>query len=150
MTLASSHTREQLRQAYADAWRKRRAHAPLTALETLIADVIELHPEYHLLLDDPATAQAFEPSALDGRENPFMHMGLHLALREQLGIDRPAGVRDLHRQLQVRLADAHAAEHELMQALGEALWEAQRAGRAPDERRYLALAQRRLDLAAKK
>lgn len=150
MTLASSYTREQLRQAYADAWRKRRAQAPLTELETLIADVIELHPEYHVLLDDPAAALAFEPSAEHGQENPFMHMGLHLAVREQLSIDRPAGVRDLHRRLQLRLADAHAAEHELMQALGEALWDAQRAGRAPDERQYLALGRRRLDLPGRK
>jgi Domain of unknown function (DUF1841) len=150
MTPASLYTREQLRQAYADAWRKRRAQAPLTALEASIADVIALHPEYHLLLDDPAAALAYEPSAEDGQENPFMHMGLHLAVREQLSIDRPAGVRDLYRRLQLRLADAHAAEHALMQALGEALWDAQRAGQAPDERQYLALARRRLDTPGKK
>jgi hypothetical protein len=150
MTLASSHTREQLRLAYAEAWRKRRARAPLSALETLIADVIALHPEYHVLLDDPAAVLAFEPSAGGGQENPFLHMGLHLAVREQLSIDRPPGVRDLHRRLLARLADAHAAEHELMQALGETLWDAERAGRAPDERQYLALGRRRLDPPAKK
>jgi hypothetical protein len=25
-------------------------------------------------------------------ENPFLHMGLHLALREQIATDRPAGI----------------------------------------------------------
>jgi hypothetical protein len=29
------------------------------------------------------------------------------------------------------------AEHRMMEALGRALWEAQRAGRLPDERAYL-------------
>jgi len=50
----------------------------------------------------------------------------------------------LQRQLQTRLGSAHEAEHALMEALGEALWQAQRSGRAPDEGQYLALARRRL------
>ncbi len=71
-------------------------------------------------------------------------MGLHLAVREQLSIDRPPGVRDLHRQLQARHGDSHGAEHALMEALGEALWQAQRDGLPPDEAQYLALARNRL------
>jgi hypothetical protein len=71
-------------------------------------------------------------------------MGLHLAVREQISIDRPPGVRDLKRELQARYGDAHLAEHALMEALGEELWKAQREGRAPDERQYLALARNRL------
>ena len=67
------------------------------------------------------------------RENPFLHMGLHLAVREQLSVDRPPGIRDLKGQLQARYGDAHRAEHALMEALGEELWTAQRDGRAPDE-----------------
>ena len=69
---------------------------------------------------------------------------LHLAVREQLSVDRPPGIRDLKRQLQTRYADEHRAEHALMEALGEELWVAQRDGRAPDERQYLLLARNRL------
>jgi len=36
------------------------------------------------------------------------------------------------------LGSEHAAEHAMMEALGETLWEAQRAGAAPDEKGYLA------------
>ncbi len=54
------------------------------------------------------------------------------------------GVRELHRLLQARHRDVHRAEHVLMEALGEALWESQRDGRPPDEGRYLALARRQL------
>ena len=35
-----------------------------------------------------------------------------------------------------------------MESLGEALWEAQRSGRAPDEGRYLELVRRRLNSTA--
>jgi Domain of unknown function (DUF1841) len=145
MTAFDSPTREQLRQTYADAWRKRLAQSPLTPLEAMIADVIGAHPEYHALVSDRDAAIAYEPGASRADENPFLHMGLHLAVRDQLSIDRPPGVRDLHRQLRARYGDAHRAEHALMEALGEILWEAQRASRPPDETAYLALVRRHLE-----
>jgi hypothetical protein len=144
MTLFDSYSREQLRRSYADAWAKRIAHAPLTPLEAVIADVIEAHPEYQALVGDPEKAQEFEAAAASPAENPFLHMGLHLAVREQISIDRPPGVRELQRQLLSSQGDAHQAEHALMEALGETLWQAQRAGLAPDETQYLNLARERL------
>jgi hypothetical protein len=145
MPLFDSQTRDQLRQTYSDAWRKHLAHAPLTPLEAMITDVVGAHPEYQGIVSDAGAALAFEPSVLTGAENPFLHMGLHLAVREQVSIDRPPGVRELHRLLQARYGDVHGAEHVLMEALGEALWQAQRAGKPPDEAYYLALARRRLE-----
>jgi hypothetical protein len=145
MSVFNSYTREQLRQTYADAWAKHLARTPLTALEALVADVIGSHPEYQALFSDPHKALAFDADASGSVENPFLHMGLHLAVREQVSIDRPPGVRDLQRQLQARHGDLHGAEHALMEALGETLWQAQRAGRPPDETQYLALARNRLD-----
>jgi len=136
------YTREQLRQSYADAWRKSLARAPLTPLESLITDVIALHPEYHSVVADSAGGLKHEPVAADARENPFLHMGLHIAVREQVAIDRPPGIRGLHHALEVRLGDQHGADHALMEALAETLWEAQRGGRPPDEKRYLELARR--------
>jgi Domain of unknown function (DUF1841) len=138
-----THSREQLRQTYADAWRKHLARVPLTPLEAMITDVIGAHPEYHAIVSDADAALAFAPGPDGG--NPFLHMGLHLAVREQISIDRPPGVRELHRLLQARHGDPHRGEHALVEALGEALWQAQRAGRPPDEEYYLTLARRRLD-----
>src|ERR1700730_5298593 len=134
MPLFDSHTREQLRQTYADAWRKHLAHSPLTPLEAMITDVVGAHSEYQTLVSDASAAVAFEPSG-SGTENPFLHMGLHLAVREQVSVDRPPGVREIHRLLQARYGDLHRAEHALMEALGEALWQGQGAGKAPHERR---------------
>jgi hypothetical protein len=137
------YTREQLRSSYAEAWRKHLARIPVTPLESLIADVIARHPEYQSLVSDAAAAQAFEAAAGGDTENPFLHMGLHLAVREQLSIDRPPGVREIQQALAARLGE-HDAEHVLMEALAETLWEAQRGGQPPDERRYLARARARV------
>ena len=139
------YTREQLRSSYAEAWRKYLERIPMTPLESLIADVIARHPEYQSLVSDAAAAQAFESAAGGGAENPFLHMGLHLAVREQLSIDRPPGVREVRQALTARLGDEHDAEHVLMEALAETLWEAQRGGQPPDERRYLARARARIE-----
>jgi hypothetical protein len=143
MSVDAGYSRDQLRRGYTEAWRKHLAGAPLSPLEAMIADVIALHPEYQALVADAADALAFEPAALSGKQNPFLHMGLHLAVREQLAVDRPPGIVQVHRVLKERHGDGHAAEHDLMEALGEVLWQAQRDGRAPDEQRYLALARQR-------
>lgn len=144
MTSFDSHSRDELRRAYSEAWRKHRERAPLTPLEAMLADLIGIHPEYQSVVQDADTALAFEPAAAAATENPFLHLGLHMAVREQVAIDRPPGVRDLHRRLQAHYGDVHGAEHVLMEALAEALWEAQRSGRPPDESQYLDRARARL------
>ena len=120
---------------YAEAWRKRVAGEPLSPLEAQIADVIAEHPEYHDDLGESRREEDFSPG--QGRTNPFLHMGLHLALREQVATDRPAGIAALYRRLVKARGDAHATEHAMTEILAEALWEAQRAGQPPDEQRYL-------------
>ena len=130
-----------MRRAYVEAWSKSRAGRPLEPLESLLVDVIAEHPEYHAVLESPdALAIEFPPEA--GRTNPFLHMGMHVAIREQLSTDRPPGVRELYRKLLPRFADAHRLEHALMECLAETLWDAQRTGTVPDEARYLSRVQR--------
>ncbi|HVC30912.1 MAG TPA: DUF1841 family protein, partial [Steroidobacteraceae bacterium] len=101
------------------------------------AAVIAGHPEYIPLLESGPQALAADYTPEGGRENPFLHLGLHLAVREQVATDRPAGIAAIHQSLSTRLGDPHAAEHAMLEVLGEALWEAQRSGRAADEQRYL-------------
>jgi len=129
-------SRDELRRRYVTAWQRRLEGLPLEPLDAAIADVIELHPEYQSLLQDPAALNAAF-AVEDGRTNPFLHMGLHLGLREQIATRRPSGIEQVHARLAARLGDAHEAEHRMIQVLAEALWEAQRAGRAPDEAAYL-------------
>ncbi len=136
MPLFAQQSRAQLRQMYLEAWRKFSAQLPLEPLEGQIAAVIAEHREYLPLLESPEALEAqFTPEG--GRQNPFLHMSLHLAIREQVATDRPAGISRIHRDLTARLGSAHAAEHAMLERLAEALWEAQRAGCMPDEQRYL-------------
>lgn len=129
--------RDQLRQAFYDAWAKARRGAVLSPLEQQIAEVIRDHPEYHRLFENPEDGleRDFQPE--DGTENPFLHLSMHIALREQVGTDRPAGIRAIHHRLSRRLGGHLAAEHRMMECLGRVLWESQRQGRQPDETAYL-------------
>lgn len=135
MMFANS-SREELRRRYVEAWRRHREGLPLEPLDAQIADVIALHPEYHALLEAP-DALSRDFTVEEGVVNPFLHMGLHLGVREQVGTNRPAGITQLHARLVHRLGDPHEAEHRMVDVLAETLWEAQRAGRAPDEQMYL-------------
>ncbi|MBT8083369.1 MAG: DUF1841 family protein [Gammaproteobacteria bacterium] len=127
--------RGELRRMYADAWRKRTAGRPLSPLEAQIADVVDMHPEYHEDVSSEDLDRDFAPE--DGKSNPFLHMGLHLGIREQVSTDRPAGIAAVYHALAARTGDLHAAEHEMIECLAETLWESQSGNHPPDEDRYL-------------
>lgn len=130
-------SRSELRQFYLASWRKYRDAQPLQPLEQLVASVVARHPEYHALLEraDDALDREYPPEA--GESNPFLHMGMHIAIQEQVTTDRPAGIGPAYRQLVTRSGNEHDAEHLMMEALGETLWEAGRNETAPDEAAYL-------------
>ena len=128
-------TRDQARQFLIDAWAKRRQRLPATPMETLAADLIDLHPEYHELLEaSDALTREWTPE--QGETNPFLHLSLHLAIEEQLSIDQPPGIRAAYETLRARL-DPHEAEHVLLECLGETIWRAQRAGGPLDAVAYV-------------
>ena len=129
-------SRDEVRQFFCEAWQKHINQSVLTPLETLACKWIEQHPEYHSTLNHPDQAFQQEFTPEQGTSNPFLHLSMHLALREQVGTNRPTGIAAVHAKLASRHG-AHAAEHRMMEMLGRALWEAQCAGRAPDETAYL-------------
>lgn len=130
-------TVQDTRQLFFLSWRKYRQHQPLLPLEKQIVDVIIAHPEYHALLEatDLPKEQAYFPEL--GQTNPFLHMGLHLAIRDQIATDRPAGITNIYNQLVLKYTDAMMVEHLLMDFLAESLWLAQRNQVMPDEANYL-------------
>lgn len=123
---------------YIDAWQKRCNHQPMQPLEAQIADVIELHPEYQALFANAETMLDKDWLPEGGASNPFLHLGLHLAVRDQIATDRPAGIRSAYQTLITKLTSPHEAEHRMIDCLAEALWNAQRSGLPPDESAYLA------------
>ncbi|MFB6260995.1 MAG: DUF1841 family protein [Thiohalorhabdaceae bacterium] len=133
--------RSDMREVFFTAWEKFHRGDALEPAEQLVIDVLHRHPEYHRIVGNRDHAdQDWTPEM--GQTNPFLHMGMHIALAEQVGMDRPAGVRQAYEQLAAGMGDTHAAEHEMMECLGRTLWEAQQAGGQPDEAGYLECVQR--------
>lgn len=125
-----------MRRVFIEAWRKKRGGEPLEPMEDIIAAAVAEHPEYHRFLEQ-GDALEKEFGIDDGQSNPFLHMSMHIAIQEQVSTDRPAGIRAIYQSLLAGFRDPHALEHALMDCLGASLWEAQRAGTAPDEAGYL-------------
>ena len=138
-----SPTRDEARETFFRAWRAYRDGRPLAGVDALALEVILLHPEYHTLLDAPEAHVDRDYTPADGQLNPFLHLSLHLAVEEQLSIDQPTGIRRAYERLAARRASEHDARHELLECLGETVWEAQRTGGAPDEHAYLACIERK-------
>lgn len=133
---------EDVRRFFCEAWRKRGEGLPLAALETIAADWAAQHPEYHADLRSVDDALAADYGPHTGRENPFLHLSMHLAISEQVSVDQPRGIREAHERL-ARRVGAHAAAHEVMECLGEMLWRSQRHGTPPDGEAYVACVRRR-------
>ena len=129
--------RQQMRLFFRSSWQKFRNKEPLQPLEAVVSSVIADHPEYHALIESDEAAIDRDYTPEDGQANPFLHMGMHISIREQVQVDRPAGISAAHQQLSIKSGSPHEAEHQMQECLGRILWEAQRNGVMPDENEYL-------------
>ncbi|MFP4273019.1 MAG: DUF1841 family protein [Halothiobacillaceae bacterium] len=129
--------RNALRQRFIDAWTKSRERRPLDPLETIIVDVVALHPEYHALLEDGEKALERDWLPENGQTNPFLHLSMHVAVREMVLAGRPEGIAEEYKRLCDHFRDVMEAEHAIMDHLAEAMWQAQRSGREPDQAAFL-------------
>jgi len=126
-----------VRRFFCDTHRKRREGLPLTPMETVAADWIDQHPEYHADFDDVEAALAAVYDVDAGRTNPFLHLSMHLSISEQVSIDQPRGIKQAYALLATKRGSAHEAHHEVMECLGEMMWESQRSGLPPDGHKYI-------------
>jgi len=131
-----NNDRDAMRQLYCDSWKKFTTQQLLSELEQQIVSVIKLHPEYHQMIENPDVSVQADFLPEQGESNPFLHMGMHLGLHEQITTNRPAGIAELYQTLVVKYGE-HNAEHKMMECLGEAIWTAQRNQTMPDEGAYL-------------
>lgn len=131
------NTVQDTRQLFFLSWRKYCQNQPLLPLEKQIVEVVSAHPEYHALLETTSSLhdQAYFPEL--GATNPFLHMGLHLAIRDQVATNRPLGIKNVYLELTKQYEDPLVVEHMLMDYLAECLWQAQRNQTMPDENHYL-------------
>jgi Domain of unknown function (DUF1841) len=130
-------SREQSRRYFSEVWRKYQAKEPLAGLEVIVLDVILAHPEYHTVLGELEAHVERDYAPETGAMNPFLHLGLHVAIEEQLSIDQPPGIHAEYQRLASKLARDHDAKHEILECLAQTLWQAQRTSTAPDSNLYL-------------
>lgn len=132
-----SNQRHQLREAFFEAWEVFQKKMPLTAIQNQLVSLIQEHPEYIKIFEnrDRYIDKDYLPEF--GETNPFLHLSLHLSLREQIGLDRPKGIQTLARELLAKTGDGHQAEHRMIEVLAETLWQSQKDDQIPDEQEYL-------------
>ena len=136
-------SRGEVREFFFNAWSQFKAQKPLTDLEKIALAVINMHPEYHAILDAPEQYKSQEYFPEFGETNPFLHMSLHLSILEQISINQPTGITDIYQGLKLKHQDEHGAQHTILECLGEAIWQAQRNNTALDANFYVQLLQQK-------
>ena len=136
-------SQEDVRRFFCSVFEKSQNGQAMEAIEIIASQWLAEHPEYHADMADVEAAVARMADADPTRENPFLHLSMHLSLSEQCSIDQPRGIRQAVELLTHRRDSLHAAHHEAMECLGQILWESQRSGRPPDGDAYVAAVQRR-------
>lgn len=130
-----TNDRDAYRRAFFTAWEKHIKKLPMDAVELQLVEIILLHPEYEVLFAQP---NAYQKQEFQLEENPFLHLSLHLAIREQILTDRPVGIKQIKDELITTYQNPHDVEHRMMQCLANIMWTAQQAGEMPSETDYLA------------
>ena len=126
-----------VRQFFCAVYAKNLAGTPLDAMETIVSQWIDEHPEYHADFADAEAAVDKMYEVKDGQTNPFLHLSMHLTISEQHSIDQPHGIRQAVDLLAARRNSLHEAHHVAMESLGEMIWASQRSGLPPDGHAYL-------------
>ena len=129
--------RNDAREFFYQVWDKTCFKQPLEPIEMIISGIILEHPEYHIYLEDRESFIESDFSVDQGQTNPFLHMGMHIALKEQINTNRPKGISTIFNTILTKSGSIHDAEHKMMECLGRSLWVAQRNNTLPDEAEYL-------------
>lgn len=148
MTMYDVNTHD-VRRFFAQVWQLRLAPVQLDALQTKALRILQAHTEYAYILDNIEQYLDYEWTPDKGESNPFLHLSMHLSIQEQVAIDQPFGIRSIHAQLCAKYGDDWVyAEHEMMDALAETLWDAQRFGCGLDVNNYMTKLRKLVNLGA--
>jgi len=143
-------SRDQARQFLFDAWKKFKEKKELSDLEKIAVEVIQMHPEYHAIIDSPSRYMHQQYFPEMGETNPFLHLSLHLSVIEQIRINQPIGITQIYDRLRHQynntiLSSIHMAQHDLLECLAETIWQAQRNNIALDTSDYLNLLEKKFE-----
>ncbi len=137
-------SRDEVRDFFFNTWAKFKQSSPLTDLEKIAVGVIQLHPEYHALLEKPEQYKQRTYFPEQGETNPFLHMSLHLSILEQISINQPAGITEIYSMLKNKHQAEHPAQHDVLDCLGETIWLAQQNQAGLDTEYYLELLNKKI------
>ena len=132
-------SREEVREFFCTTWQKYQDGHVLTPLGMIASQWMEQHPEFHKILSDPSGALEQEFTPEKGMTNPFLHLSMHLSISEQISIDQPPGIRHIANTLSRKLDSEHEAQHQIMECLGQVLWQAQNQSKPIDVTDYIEL-----------
>ena len=140
-------SRDEVREFFFNTWSQFKTQQPLTDLEQIALSIIYMHPEYQPILDAPVQFKHQEYFPEFGETNPFLHMSLHLSILEQISINQPIGIAAIYAALKLKHQNEHSfehkAQHDILECLGEVIWQAQRNNSAIDSNTYLTLLQQK-------
>ena len=128
-----SSDRSKQRQYLNQAWGKYTRQEQLEPLELQLSKIVDQHPEYQDLIKNLDSEYFPE----QGNTNPFLHINLHLTLQDQITMDQPKGIKEIHSQLLLKIKDAHKVEHLMMEHIAEMIFNAQKNNAAFDLDGYI-------------
>ncbi len=129
--------RSALRKIYFDSWHKYKEKLPLEPLEKRLSEIIAQHPQYHSIFDNPEKYLNYDFAINENETNPFLHLGMHTTILEQVGMNRPNGITDIYQQLMHKWGSSLEVEHQMINVLVDCLWHIQNTGEEFDEQSYL-------------
>lgn len=139
-------SRDEVREFFFGTWAKFKQNLSLSDVEKIALGVINMHPEYHAILDAPEAFKHQEYFPEFGETNPFLHMSLHVSIIEQISINQPIGIANIYQVLKIKHQNEHAALHDILECLAETIWQAQCNQTALDSQTYLNLMQQKTRL----
>jgi hypothetical protein len=127
----------EVREIFFNVFKKSQNNERLEPLEKQIIELIQEHSEYQEIFLNPEKYKEYNFSAELQEENPFLHLGLHLTLLDQITTNRPKGITAIYKDLVDVMGNAHHAEHHMMEILHEELQQVVHNKKFPDEKNYL-------------
>jgi hypothetical protein len=109
-----------------DVYDKYMNNIPLSSLELIALEVIQQHKEYLPIIQQKEKYLNYQWLPESGMTNPFLHMSMHISIKEQLSINQPVGVVDYYNQLLNKYLDPMVVEHHIMDCLAEMIWYSQK------------------------
>ncbi len=133
--------RNEQRKFLAKSWDKYKNNQFLEPLEKELVAIIQIHPEYQKKIYNIDSDYFLE----QGEVNPFLHINLHLALREQLSINQPEGIKEIYSKLLNIHKDSHEVEHAMMDCITKMLFVLKQNNKPMDQELYIDCLRKKLN-----